>query len=91
MNDNCGLINENATCNCKKRIPVAIDRKRLIKDNLNYYKESSISINDYVRSMNILDKMSNVYRTSPFYEFDVSLKLKLEELINSSEHKILEV
>lgn len=83
MNKNCGLVNNEATCKCRKRLKIAYDNKRISFDKL-LYKTDDKKINDYITEMNKIDDIAKVYRDNPF----IDIKDLFKEDINKS-YKIL--
>lgn len=67
MKGNCGLVNENATCHCRKRIKIAVDRGRIRTDILER-RDPPRRIRDYLAGMNELDTVAEVFRENPFIE-----------------------
>jgi len=67
MTRNCGLINENAECRCRKRLKIAFDRGRIDPERL-LYKTEDPKIRDCLREMNEIDAISRVYRDNPFVD-----------------------
>ena len=78
MNLNCGLINDTATCHCKKRIGVALENERINSDMLLHYTESK-KIKDYLNTMNDLDEIAKIYRDNPYHDKLDSIS---DEIIN---------
>lgn len=83
MNKNCGLINNKATCKCRKRLKIAYDNKRINFDKL-LYKTDDKKIKDYIIEMNEIDDTAKVFRDNPF----IDIKDLFKENINKS-YKIL--
>lgn len=83
MNKNCGLVNNEATCKCRKRLKIAYDNKRISFDKL-LYKTDDKKIKDYITEMNEIDGIAKVYRDNPF----IDIKDLFKEEINKS-YKIL--
>ena len=67
MNRNCGLVNANATCHCRKRIKIALDRGRIDAEAL-ARREPTKRIRDYLAGMNDLDAVAEAFRDNPFLE-----------------------
>ncbi len=67
MSLNCGLVNPDATCHCRKRIGVALERGRINPDMLLHHAESR-KIRDYLSAMNDLDSVAAIFRDNPYIE-----------------------
>jgi RNA polymerase sigma factor (sigma-70 family) len=67
MTLNCGQINPNATCHCKKRIRIALERHRINPDML-LHSTNSKKIKDYLAGMNSLDAVAEIFRDNPYIE-----------------------
>ena len=67
MRHNCGLVNESATCHCRKRIRIALDRGRIRADILER-RDPPRRIRDYLAGMNDLDAVAEAFRDNPFIE-----------------------
>jgi RNA polymerase sigma factor (sigma-70 family) len=67
MSLNCGLANPEATCHCRKRIGVALQRGRINPDMLLHHA-SSRKIRDYLSAMNDLDSVAEIFRENPYIE-----------------------
>lgn len=67
MTGNCGLVNEGATCHCRTRIGIALDRGRIRPDML-ARRETPRKIRDYLSGMNDLDAVAEAFRDNPFLE-----------------------
>lgn len=67
MNKNCGLVNKNATCKCRKRIKIAYDNKRISFEK-SLYQTDSKKIRNYISELNELDSISKVFLDNPFID-----------------------
>ena len=88
MENNCGLINKECQCTCKKRIDIAIDKKRLNPKNLLFAKRNR-SIDNAMREMNELDNIASVFATMQ-YQASENVSSSLKSLINSNTFTILQ-
>jgi len=83
MNRNCGLINPEAPCKCRRRLAIAIDRKRVNMDQL-LHTDVSGRISDFKEELNSMDEISRIYRSNPFRDrsslFDSAMKEKFRIL-----------
>jgi len=67
MGKNCGLINPDAICRCRKRILIAKERGRIDMEKLMYQTENR-HIKDIIREMNEIDVISKVFQSNPYFE-----------------------
>lgn len=67
MAKNCGLVNPDAECQCKKRILIALDRGRINPDKL-LYKTENKEIRSYIDELNEIDEISKIYQNNPYLE-----------------------
>lgn len=67
MTLNCGLLNEGATCHCKKRVGIALERHRINPDMLLHHTDSK-KIKDYLAGLNELDAVAEVFRDNPYID-----------------------
>lgn len=67
MSKNCGKINPNAECHCRKRIAIAIQRGRLNSTVL-ASKKVTQTVTSYIKDMNEMDELAQIYRDNPFIE-----------------------
>lgn len=65
LQNNCGLLNPDAACKCKKRIDHAIINKRLNPGKI-IYNNDAPRIKDCIKELNYLDEVSMVYLNHPF-------------------------
>lgn len=89
MKANCGLMNPQAQCNCKRRIPVALERQRINKDNLLFTENESVSIQQFMDNMYELDDVAKIYRSHPYYQLDETFLDKLKTILKGSKINIL--
>ena len=80
MKFNCGQINKNATCHCKRRIQIAMDRHRINPDMLLHHTESK-KIKDYLATMNHLDSIAEVFRDNPFIEKSQCYTKEIDQIV----------
>jgi RNA polymerase sigma factor (sigma-70 family) len=67
MSKNCGLLNEDAFCKCRKRLLIAQERGRIKEDRIvNPHKNKKIR--DYLQEMNSIASESAIYLDNPFFE-----------------------
>lgn len=90
MNSNCGLVNKKAICKCKKRLNVAFEKERIGKEKT-FYEKTSISIEEFKKSMNQIDRISQVYKSNPYYKIPETLKKNLINIIENGKYEILRV
>lgn len=76
MKGNCGLINKDAKCKCKRRISTAIQKGRIDPTRK---KSSDLCIKDYVKQMNELDEISQLFRTNPWFDKSEKFRHQLKE------------
>jgi RNA polymerase sigma factor (sigma-70 family) len=67
MQGNCGLVNPDAFCQCRKRLLIAKNRGRINFDKIIYQTESR-KIKDYIKEMNEIDSISQTFRNNPFFD-----------------------
>lgn len=76
MSKNCGLINRDAECKCRKRVHIAVERGRIeLRDD----KQMNHTIKELVSEMNEIDEVSEIYRDNPFIEKDDLLLPQLQK------------
>lgn len=76
MNKNCGLVNKDATCKCSKRLKVAHDHGRINFDK-SLFQTDDKKIKDYVKEMNEIDRVSQIFRDNPFIDSKELFKSKI--------------
>ncbi|MDC7124211.1 MAG: RNA polymerase sigma factor [Spirochaetales bacterium] len=81
MKLNCGLLSPDATCQCRKRIGVALERERINPDMLLHHTEST-SIRNYLASMNEIDEAAEAFRSNPFINKPAKIDKPLKEKLN---------
>lgn len=86
MTLNCGLINDGATCHCKKRIGIALERHRIDPDMLLHHTDSR-KIKDYLKGLNELDSVAEAFRDNPFIDKSAlctdELRRSIERMANA--------
>lgn len=90
MKADCGLVNEKAKCKCRKRINIAIERKRLDPENLIYSKKlvEKKQMAKTITELNELDEIARVYRSNPVYHTPEKVTSELKELLKSTKYSI---
>ncbi len=88
MKLNCGLINPNATCQCRKRIGTALERERINPDMLFHYTESE-KIRDYLNSMNEIDETAKIFRDNPYIDKVGSFSKEIYDKVKSIAEKAI--
>ena len=91
MESNCGLYNPDAACSCRRRLPIAIERNRVNKDNLLFVNDNSVSIQEFIDDMNELDEVSQIYKSSPFFELQKTTLNSIVNLINKNDLYIFQL
>lgn len=93
MQNNCGLVNENSTCHCKRRIEIAIQNRRINPEHLSFVNQP-LAENDLVGSckeeMEEFDKVAAVFISNPYYLTPERVLQGVKKIITSSNYKILE-
>ena len=92
MKADCGLVNENAKCKCRKRIKIAIDRKRLNPENLIYSQqlvEKKIHLKS-IDEMNELDSIASIYKSNPYYHASDRIISGIKEILRSTKYSIIQ-
>ena len=87
MKNNCGLMNPENNCNCKKRLNTALVNKRIHPDNLLFANRDSID--NSLREMEKLDKLSSVFLSNPYYRLPREILNDVMNIINSRKFGIL--
>lgn len=67
MKNNCGLINPDAECKCRKRILIATNRGRVNPEKL-LYQTQNRRIKELITEMNEIDEISKIYKNNPFWD-----------------------
>lgn len=67
MNKNCGLVNKNARCRCRKRLSVAVERGRINLDRM-LYQTDDPTIGNYIQEMNEIEIESDQFHGNPFFD-----------------------
>jgi len=84
LQENCGLINPSATCRCQKRLPYAVEMKR-VNPSKPYFLEpyaGKEQVEKILSAMEKFDDESHIFRTNPEYQF---CERKIHEIISSIE------
>jgi len=93
MEGNCGLVNGNKTCNCKKRVEIAIESHRIDPKRL-LFVNRPLGTNDAVEAckneMEQFDNISAVFSSNPFYLAPQSIIEKIQGILFSNSYQILE-
>lgn len=92
MKADCGLVNENAKCKCRKRIKIAMDRKRLNPENLIYSQQliEKKELTKTVHEMNELDSIANVFKSNPYYKAPDKITSEIRDIIQSKKYSIIQ-
>lgn len=77
MSKNCGFINPEAKCKCRKRLLIAVERGRVNPDKMLYINEDK-SISLFIDEMNEMDQIAQTFQGNPFM---VSQRLKEFKLL----------
>ncbi len=77
MTQNCGLMNPNAECQCRKRVQIAAERGRI--DLSQKEREIHLTIKELTGEMNEIDEVSEIYRDNLFIEKDDLLLSQLQK------------
>lgn len=93
MENNCGLVNQNKTCRCNRRVEVAIESRRINPEQL-IFVNRPLAENDLVgackEEMEEFDKVSAVFTSNPYYLAPESILQGIKKIITSDTYKILE-
>lgn len=65
MGKNCGLINPDAKCQCRKRLLIAVKRGRINPEKMLYINEDR-KINQMIDVMNEIDLIAQTFQGNPF-------------------------
>jgi len=88
MSLNCGLMNPDATCRCRKRIRIALDRGRIDPDRLLHHADSP-KTRDYLEDMNRLDAVAEVFRDNPFLDKTESFSEEIGRMVSALAHRAI--
>jgi RNA polymerase sigma factor (sigma-70 family) len=93
MENNCGLVNENKTCRCNRRVEVAIESRRIDPERLIFINQP-LAGNELAgickEEMEEFDKISAVFTSNPYYLAPENILQGIKKIINSENYKILE-
>jgi RNA polymerase sigma factor (sigma-70 family) len=81
MSLNCGLLNPEATCHCRKRILVALERERINPDML-LHRAGTRKISDFLAGMNEIDGVARIFRDNPFHEVKDKFSREMAEMVS---------
>lgn len=93
MENNCGLVNPDKDCRCKRRIEVAIENHRINPDKLIFVNNNLIGekhIETCKNEMEAFDKISAVFKSNPYYITPKKILHNIKQIIQSKEYKLLE-
>jgi hypothetical protein len=85
MNSHCGLINQSRPCRCAKRIPYAIDAKRVDPRHLLFVAKA----NEYNRQMEELYDAAGIFKSHPDFKTGPHLLNNIFDLLKSNRYTIL--
>jgi RNA polymerase sigma factor (sigma-70 family) len=85
MHSNCGLIQRSSPCRCKKRIPYAIETKRIDPANLLFAGK----VNEYNAQMEELHDAAGIFRNHPNFATSPNMLKNIFDLLTSSRYTIL--
>lgn len=80
MSNNCGLINPEAKCKCRKRLLIAVQRGRVNPDKMLYINEDR-KISQSIDEMNEIDQIAQTFQDNPFM---VSHRLKEFQILGET-------
>lgn len=93
MENNCGLVNQNKTCRCNRRVEVAIESRRINPEQL-IFVNRPLTENDFVEAckeeMEGFDKVSAVFTSNPYYLAPENILQGIKKIITSDNYKIFE-
>jgi len=71
LQNNCGLVNENATCKCKRRVVYAMENNRIERNNFLFtsskYLSQTLDVDAFIAGMEELEDYSDVFKSNPDY------------------------
>lgn len=71
IDNNCGLLNKENSCHCRRRVPYAISQKRISADAYRFlskeYLGAEINIEEKIIEMEDLEDLGEVYANNPSY------------------------
>jgi RNA polymerase sigma factor (sigma-70 family) len=84
MQNNCGLVNKNATCKCRNRIVHALENHRISKEDSVFtskkYLSKEFDIKSFIDTMDKIEDYSEVFKSDPQYP----LPEKIAEFITTT-------
>jgi hypothetical protein len=93
MENNCGLVDPENTCHCKKRIEIAIENRRINPEQLIFVNRAQADdslVGACTDEMEEFDKISAVFTSNPYYLTPDRILQSVKKIITSGEYKILE-
>lgn len=93
MENNCGLVNENRSCKCNRRIEIAVKNRRINPERLIFVNQLLAEkdfIEDCSEEMEQFDKVSAVFMSNPYYLTPEKIIEDIKNLVNTGNYKILE-
>lgn len=90
MTANCGLVNIEALCKCRKRLKIAIELRRLNPENLIYSQKliSKERVHNFNSEMKTLCKASEIFARNPYYVSSEAVNQEIYSFINSNNFTI---
>ena len=85
MNSNCGLVNKSRPCRCEKRIPYAIDTKRIDPRHLLFVRK----VNEYNAQMEELHDAAGIFKSHPDFKTSSRMLKDIFNLLTSNRYTIL--
>jgi len=70
MTKNCGLLQADAKCKCRKRLLIAKERGRINLEK-SLYQSRNKRISQYIGEMNEMEDISKIYQDNPYIEWDI--------------------
>jgi RNA polymerase sigma factor (sigma-70 family) len=67
MKKNCGLLNDEAPCQCRRRIMVAVERGRINPERL-MNRTDDRKIRDTLKEMNEIDEVARIFQDNPWID-----------------------
>lgn len=93
MEGNCGLTNDNKTCNCKKRVEIAIENHRIDPKQLLFVNRPLSKDNRVTackNEMEQLDKIASVFLSNPYYLAPQKILEQIKKIVSSDSLQLLE-
>jgi RNA polymerase sigma factor (sigma-70 family) len=85
MNSHCGLVNESRACRCEKRIPYALDAKRIDPRHLLFVSKTT----EYNRQMEELHDAAGIFKSHPDFKTSSDMLSNIFNLLKSNRYTIL--